>query len=293
MDWLGIEAFLAIVRHGSLSSAANTLYLSQSTLSHRLVQLEKSTGMTLIDRGRGIRSLSLTSDGEEFLKIAKKWEELVQETNHLRASKKNKLIIGAVDSIHNFILPPVYQALIQHSKNVEIRLKTFLGFELYTLLEKGDIDIAFALFEKPMPNMIIEKFYSEPMVVICQGKHTLPNNFINLQSLDPANELYHDWSPSFRTWYDQKSNGLEFSGIRVDSAGLILTLLKHPGKWAIVPMSMARNFIISGEFTIFKLKDPPQREYYQARPRYPKASALESLKILDSCLSSLVINKKN
>ncbi|WP_396954175.1 LysR family transcriptional regulator [Neobacillus niacini] len=47
---------MAIVRHCSFSDAASSLYLSQSTLSHRLLLLEKSVGMTLIDRGRGIRS---------------------------------------------------------------------------------------------------------------------------------------------------------------------------------------------------------------------------------------------
>ncbi|MDR7076097.1 DNA-binding transcriptional LysR family regulator [Neobacillus niacini] len=46
-----------------------------------------------------------------------------------------------------------------------------MGFELYSLLERGEIDIAFALFEKPMPNMIIQNFYSDPMVVIANGNH--------------------------------------------------------------------------------------------------------------------------
>jgi hypothetical protein len=85
---------------------------------------------------------------------------------------------------------------------------------------------------------------------------------------------------------------MEFSGIRVDSAGLILTFLNYPGKRAIVPMSMARKFITNGESSIYELDNPPQQEYFQARPRYPKTNALESLKILDSCLSSLAINKK-
>nr|WP_291300669.1 substrate-binding domain-containing protein [Desulfosporosinus sp. BICA1-9] len=194
--------------------------------------------------------------------------------------------MGAVDSVHNYILPPVYRALIQHSQHLEIRLKTYLGFELYSLLEKGEIDIAFALFEKPMPNMIIQKFYSEPMVVIREGNHSEQGDFISLLSLDPDNELYHEWSPTFRTWYDQHRKDVKFSGIRVDSAGLILTLLNNPGKWSIIPMSMARKFITLGTFTLSNLDgSPPERMYYQARPRYPSARVAESLQILDSCLS--------
>ncbi|WP_244316228.1 helix-turn-helix domain-containing protein [Paenibacillus brasilensis] len=42
-----------MVRHGSLTEAASSLFISLSTLSHRLTQLEREVGMNLIDRGRG------------------------------------------------------------------------------------------------------------------------------------------------------------------------------------------------------------------------------------------------
>ncbi|MEH7342422.1 LysR family transcriptional regulator [Bacillus sp. JJ1532] len=288
MDSIGIESFLAVVRHGSLTDAANSLFISQSTLSHRLLQLEKSIGISLIDRGRGIRSLSLTADGEEFLKIARKWEDLIQETKLLgESTKKQKLTIGAVDSIHTYIMPPVYYALHQHSDSIELRLRTHQGVELYSLLEQGKIDIAFALFEKPMPDMIIKKFFSEPMVVVRKKQSSLAlNNTIDFQSLNMSDQLYIDWSPSFRAWFDRTREEKEFSGIRVDSAGHLLTLLEIPGKWAIVPLSIANHFVTVGNFSIYYLEDPPpERVCYHIRPRYPRARASESLQILDSYLS--------
>jgi DNA-binding transcriptional LysR family regulator len=288
VDTPGIEAFLAIVRHGSLTDAANSLFLSQSTLSHRLIQFEKSVGIILIERGRGIRSLSLTPDGEEFLKIARKWEDLIQETKLLREStKRQKLTIGAVDSIHTYLLPPVYRALHQHSDNIEIRLRTHQGVELYSLLEQGKIDIAFAHFEKPMPDMIIKRFFSEPMVVVRKELSPLTsNNLIDFQSLDMSNQLYIDWSPPFRAWFDRCRKEKEFSGIRVDSAGHILTLMDRPSKWAIIPLSIAHHFVTMGEFSLYYLEDPPpERVCYQIRPRYPRARAIESLQTLDSYLN--------
>lgn len=288
VDSLWIESFLAVVRHGSLTDAANSLFLSQSTLSHRLMQLEKSIGTNLIDRGRGIKSLSLTDAGEEFLKLARKWEELIEESKIIHErTKRKKLTIGAVDSVHNFLMPPVYQSLIKHSQNIDIRLRTYLGFELYSFIEQGEIDIAFALFEKPVPNLIVEKFYSEPMVVIHKEKES--NHLfdsISFRDLDRSYELYHEWSPSFRTWYERCSDEKEFSGIRVDSAGLILTLLDNPGRWSIIPMSMARKFSALGTYALYQLQDPPpERNYFKIRPRYPRSSAVESLEMLESYLS--------
>lgn len=287
LDSLGIQAFLAIVRHGSLTGAASSLFLSQSSLSHRLTQLEESVGMTLIERGRGIRSLSLTSNGEEFLKIAQRWEELMQEIKFIRSPKKQAITIGAVDSIHNFVLPPVYEALNKHSNDINIRLKTYIGDELYTLLEQDKIDVAFALFEKPVPNLIIKQFYSEPMVLLRNDEEaTNSQENIDFLSLDEKNELYHDWSPSFQTWYERSRGDREFSGIRVDSALLIFNLMHIPNKWIIVPLSMAQKFSQMGGFSIYRLKgSPPDRIYYQIRPRHPRANTLESVEILDSYLN--------
>jgi DNA-binding transcriptional LysR family regulator len=292
LDSIGIQAFLAIVRYGTLTGAANSLFLSQSSLSHRLTQLEESVGMTLIARGRGLRSLSLTANGEEFLKIAKKWEELIQETKYIRSQKKQSLTIGAVDSIHNFILPPVYEALNNHSADINIRLKTYLGDELYSLLEQDKIDVAFALFEKPVPNLIIKSFYSEPMVVLKNDKLASTSfEYIDFSTLAAKDELYHHWSPSFQTWYERHKGEREFSGIRIDSALLIFNLMHLPDKWIIVPLSMAKTFMRLGTFSIYRLNEsPPDRVYYQVRPRHPRANTIESLQILDSYLD--LINKQ-
>jgi DNA-binding transcriptional LysR family regulator len=286
LDSLGIQVFLAIVRYGTLTGAANSLFLSQSSLSHRLTQLEESVGMTLIERGRGLRSLSLTANGEEFLIIAKKWEELIQETKYIRSQKKQSLTIGAVDSIHNFILPPVYKALNNHSSEINIRFKTYLGDELYSLLQEDKIDVAFALFEKPVPNLIVKRFYSEPMVVLKNDKTASTSfEYIDFSSLEAKDELYHQWSPSFQTWYERNKGDREFSGIRVDSALLIYNLMHLPNKWIIVPLSMAKTFMRMGTFSIYRLNEaPPDRVYYQVRPRHPRTNSLESLQILDSYL---------
>ena len=48
MNQAEIDAFLAIVEQGSLTGAAEALYLTQSALSSRLESLEKETGARLI-----------------------------------------------------------------------------------------------------------------------------------------------------------------------------------------------------------------------------------------------------
>lgn len=50
MYFPGIEAFLAIVRTGSISKAVDLLHLSQATVSYRLKTLEQGMGGLLVER---------------------------------------------------------------------------------------------------------------------------------------------------------------------------------------------------------------------------------------------------
>ena len=48
-----VESFLEVVRLQSVSAAAQALYVSQSTVSHRLQVLESELGVKLFFRQRG------------------------------------------------------------------------------------------------------------------------------------------------------------------------------------------------------------------------------------------------
>ena len=65
IDYLGLEAFVAIAEHGSFQRAADTLQLSQTALSHRLRKIEADLGAPLLIRSP--REVSLTRDGQDLL----------------------------------------------------------------------------------------------------------------------------------------------------------------------------------------------------------------------------------
>jgi Transcriptional regulator len=293
MNTIEIEAFLAVVNYGSLTDAASALFLSQSTLSHRITQLEKDVGMSLIIRGRGLRSLTLTSNGHKFLMIAREWMDLIHKTKEIQTNKKElKLSIGAIDSAQSFILTPIYRLLNHFNKKIDIRILTLQSSELYSLLNHGDIDIAIGHFEQPAPSMIIKKFSSEKMVVISKGILPTENGLLADQELDTRNQLYYGFNISFRSWYDRWINDREYPTIHVDTANLLHTFMDDEKKWAIVPLSIAVNMEKTDHVTIYRLKNsPPDRICYQIRKKYPRENAIESLNILDSCID-LVRNQK-
>lgn len=92
-----IDAFLAIVEQGTLSGAAETLYLTQSALSSRLELLEKETGARLVRRRKGIRRIELTEAGKRMVPVARKWKPPIQEA-FIRQSfhREMKSICGGI-----------------------------------------------------------------------------------------------------------------------------------------------------------------------------------------------------
>ena len=284
MNTLSIKAFLAIVRHGSLTEAANSLFISQSTLSHRLAELEREIGLTLIERGRGVRFLTLTDSGKEFLVIAKRWEDLEEDTNKIQLqAKKINLTIGAVDTFHTFFFPDLYQALREHNPAMNLHIKTYNSTELYLEIDRGQIDVAFPLLELPMSDITIRRFYTEPRVVLRNEMSSgTCNTVIGMEELDFTKEVFFVGEPRFHAWYDQWKGRKGLPMLKVDTAQLLLPLLNKPGAWSIVPLCIASKVVAQGPYVYYRLEDsPPERVCYKIQPQHPKPSAIEGIKILD------------
>ena len=67
-----IETFFAVLDHGTMTAAAEALYITQPSLSARLKSLEDQVGAPLFHRGKGQRRITLTDAGQHFLPLARR-----------------------------------------------------------------------------------------------------------------------------------------------------------------------------------------------------------------------------
>ncbi|SHG04829.1 LysR family transcriptional regulator [Ornithinibacillus halophilus] len=275
-----IESFLAIVQFGNLTKAAHSLFISQSTLSQRLKALEDELEITLLKRKKGQDFITLTPAGDKFYKIAKKFERLAIEAKEIKTEQEeDTLIVGAVDSIHNFVLPSIYNQIKKKYPKTKLVLKTHQSDELYTLIEKQEIDIGFSLQERVLNRFSVKRMFEEKMVLV-KKRGIEDINIIHNSDLDPEYELYVNWGMNFRSWHE-KWWGIEGTrGIQVDTASLMMLFLKNPRNWAIVPISMAKQFEKEYDVSIYPLYDEaPNRICYAV---FPKDS--EKLPIIENCI---------
>ncbi|MGH3450376.1 MAG: LysR family transcriptional regulator [Haloechinothrix sp.] len=80
MDLRLVGYFVAVVDHGGITKAAQSLYIAQPSLSQAIRNLERQLGVHLFDRSG--RRLTLTEDGASFLVAARK---ILRDVEHARS----------------------------------------------------------------------------------------------------------------------------------------------------------------------------------------------------------------
>lgn len=88
-----LKYFLTVAREGSITRAAEILHVTQPTLSRQILELERETGVKLLDRGSC--HVSLTSDGLFLKRRAEEIVDLVDKTE--KELSGNKTVEGTVN----------------------------------------------------------------------------------------------------------------------------------------------------------------------------------------------------
>ena len=100
MDIRTMQYYLAVVREGTISAAAEALHVAQPSLSRQMKELEKELGAELFVRGN--RRITLTAEGVVLRKRAEEMVRLLQMTEEEISRVKNHVSgpvrIGAGES---------------------------------------------------------------------------------------------------------------------------------------------------------------------------------------------------
>jgi len=261
-----IEAFLAVVRCGSISQAAQGLYISQPALTRRIQLLEQELGYPLFRRQKGIRRAELTPEGESFLLIAEKWKLLLRETECLNAKGARKVLkLSAIESVSSYILPEVFRAFLSGAPDRNLVFHNYHSAEAYGYVENGLVDLAFVSDRRYAPSVHISPAFSD-RYLLAFGKQSEGNHpVVPLPSLDPAKEIRLPWTDEFDQWHRAHFDDAVFPHVFLEQMNLMEEFLRDD-TWAFVPESAARKLAAKG-FAIAECETapPPRIIYYLLR----------------------------
>ena len=144
-----LKYFLAVAREQSFSRAAETLFLSQPTLSRQLKDLEDELGKQLFIRGS--KKVSLTDEGMILRKRAEEIVELVDKTEQeVRLTDEEDITgtiyIGAGETHAISLIARTADRLNSQYPNIRYNFYSADGVDVSERLDKGLIDFGI-LFE--------------------------------------------------------------------------------------------------------------------------------------------------
>lgn len=140
-----IKCFLSVGRTLSFTKSATDLYLSQSTISKNIKNLEKELDFALLDRSH--QQVKLTPKGkiffEQMLKINHEIENLISQLSSTEEHQVPTVYLGYTDIPFESSYLPLAIRLI--NQKVKIHLRTRIidpnnSVKLYDLLKQGDLD---------------------------------------------------------------------------------------------------------------------------------------------------------
>ena len=175
MELRQLKYFVKSAEYLNFSVAAKHLYITQSTLSQQIKQLEYELGFELFLRNS--RHIQLTEAGEEFLPFARKTildaEDGVQRLHDLQHVKTGTLRVGVTYSLSTVLT----EGLISFMKafpgiKLEIYYKTV--DELLVLLREHKVD--FILSYKPLsdaPDVDSMPLFENTLALVVSKDHPL------------------------------------------------------------------------------------------------------------------------
>ena len=145
MNLKQIETFYWAARLGSFTAAAARVHTTQSTVSMRIHELERSLGVKLFDRS--LRSAKLTARGRDLVGYAERLIMLAEElTERIAAQDSHAGLVrlGVAEVVSLTWLPAFIKTVHRRHPGVALELDEALTVDLVNRLRAGKLDIIFA-----------------------------------------------------------------------------------------------------------------------------------------------------
>ena len=130
-----LNCLVEIAETGSITAAAQKLFISQQAVSTSVKQLEQELGQTLFVRNKS--GISFTAKGEETVNFARKIladkEEFVSRMRMEEVEETIEMKVCSTSSVTNIVLPDIIEKL--DAKQIPISLRISLKDDITEVFE--------------------------------------------------------------------------------------------------------------------------------------------------------------
>lgn len=200
MNLAAFEAFIKVMETGSISQAAEHLFITQPAVTKRIHTLEDYFGVKLFESaGRGVQA---THAARSLLPKIKLWLNDLGDIHHTLSHEhdqvRGKLKMGTSHHIGLHHLPPHLKHYVQHYVDVTLDVHFVDSEQAHEQVLAGDLELAFlTLPPKGDERLRYVKIWNDPLVFVAAPFHPLAQkrqlhleDLLDFPSLLPAAQTY-------------------------------------------------------------------------------------------------------
>lgn len=274
-----LRTFIAVAEHGSVRAAAESLRISQPSVSGSLAALSEEIGVPLTEReGRGLK---LSAAGEAFLPHAREALGLLDQGTRLARTAAEAtsatVRIAAVYTAAESLLPPLLRRFREEHPEIPIQLEIGNREQVLSRLAAREADIGIG---GRAPD---DGFEGLPMgpnhhVVVASPEHRLAGRErVPIAELAHETWLVREEASGTRRLVDEYLAGAEIDPpiTTIGSNGAIAAAAMVGLGVGLVPLVSVEQQIASGQVVrLDVVPEPPTREWFAILPaRRPNPAA--------------------
>lgn len=166
-----LEIFVKVAECGKMSEVARNMYITQSSVSQAISEIEKEYGVKLFDRIS--KKLYLTEAGKKLLGYGRHLLAVNEEINDCmkHCAKNIRIRVGATVTVGTCVISPIMLELYKVNPLIEPEVFVEDTRLIAKKLLNSELDIAIVEGKIKHPDIVTKSIINDNLVLICSHKH--------------------------------------------------------------------------------------------------------------------------
>jgi DNA-binding transcriptional LysR family regulator len=285
MNLQQLITFSTVISEGSMTAAAEKLYLTQPAVSQQIRNLEDEMGVGLLDRGS--RHAKPTMHGQLLYDYAKRIIALTQQAQvaiqTMGEGVKGKLRVGTLNSLGLQLVSPAVSSFLKHNSKISMSLFYEDAEKVFAALKRGELDVAILPdvsqsggAQAELASLDARPLLKDEMWLVASGRDTTVPDEAAVKDLASRpymrlTERYDGFERLLKKAL--KDHGLELApSFETNNVGTLKRVIESGLGWGFLPSHSIRKQVRMGRLTVV---DCPEL-FYSVNVQYYSRRAAET-----------------
>jgi DNA-binding transcriptional LysR family regulator len=283
-----LQAFVQVAEQHSFSRAAESLGLTQPSVTARIQSLERDLGETIFDRnGRGV---TLTEVGVSFLPHVQRVLQALQDgrdaVQAVQRLELGTLRLGAAPTVTTYVLPGLLKEFRARYPGIEVSVRTEYSEQIVQMVLADEVQVG---LERTIahPDVVTVPLYEDEVVLVASPRHPLGEK--SSMRIDEVSQRPLIMFNRGSGYYKLVDNALRAAGVLVsptmelDNMEATKKMVEQGLGIAVLPKVAVEREVAAGELRQVRVEgmEMPRREvsviYRRGRPLSRAAQAFVQL----------------